>query len=110
MDDAGAMRGVERAGDLDGDRQRFRQRQGRTRLSAPRQTLLERFAVEQLHHEEGGAVVIADVEQRADVGVGELRDRARFAVEPLAQLRIGGERAGSTLIATVRSSRVSRAL
>ena len=33
----------------------------------------------------------ADVVERADVRMIELRDRARFAIEPLAELRIGGE-------------------
>ena len=37
--------------------------------------------------------VLADVVQRADVRMRELRDRARFAVEALAELRIAGERA-----------------
>jgi hypothetical protein len=97
VDNAGAVRGVERTGDVDGDRQRFRQREGKSSLSAPRQTLLERLAVNQLHDEKGGAVVIADIEERADVGVGELREGTRFAVEPLAQLRVGGERTGQHL-------------
>jgi hypothetical protein len=56
------------------------------------------------------AVVSADVVQRADVRVGELRDGAGFAIEPIAELRIRGEVALRTLIATVRSSRVSVAL
>ena len=37
------------------------------------------------------------VVQRADVRVCQLGDRARFAVEPLAELRIGGERLGQDL-------------
>ena len=35
MDDAGAMRGVERVGDLDGDRERVRERQPRGRTPQP---------------------------------------------------------------------------
>ena len=38
-----------------------------------------------------------DVVQRADVRMSELRDGARFAVEPFAELRIGGERVGQDL-------------
>ncbi len=33
-----------------------------------------------------------DVVERADVRMGELRDRARLALEPLAELRVGRER------------------
>src|SRR5438093_9023616 len=33
----------------------------------------------------------ADVEERADVRMGESRDGARFAIEALAELRVGGE-------------------
>ena len=47
----------------------------------------------QFHHQEGVAVVIADVEERADVRVRELRDGARFAVESIAQLGIHRQRA-----------------
>ena len=50
-----------------------------------------------LHHEEGRAVLFADVEQRADVGVIQLRDGARFAFEPLAKLRSGGDLRGQRL-------------
>ena len=37
-------------------------------------------------------VLLADVVQRADVRMRELRDRARLAIEALAELRVGGER------------------
>ena len=57
-----------------------------------------------------GAVLLADVVERADVRMVELGDGARFALEALAELRIGREAAGRILIATVRSRRVSRAL
>src|SRR5436309_200769 len=39
----------------------------------------------------------ADVVQRADVRVGQLRDGARFPVEPLAELRVRGQRAWQNL-------------
>ena len=55
-------------------------------------------------------VLLADVVERADVRMSQLRDRARLAIEAFAELRIGRERFGRILIATVRSSRVSRAL
>ena len=69
----------------------------------------ERLAVDILHHEVVLLVLAADVVQRADVRVVQA-EIARLAFEPRACL--GGRRrggAGSTLIATSRASRVSRA-
>jgi hypothetical protein len=57
-----------------------------------RQPVRQRLAVEQLHDEERRAVVLADVVQRTDVRVGQLRDRARFAIEARAELRVRGQR------------------
>ena len=63
-----------------------------------------------LHDQERRARVLADVVQRADVGMGELRDGARFAVEALAELRVRGQRVGQHLDRDgSRPSRVSRA-
>ena len=89
MDDASAMRRVERRRHLNRDRQGLSGRQRALRQSVP-----QRFSVEQFHDEERGAVVLADVVKRTDVRVGQLGDRACFAVESLAKLRIGGERVG----------------
>ena len=47
----------------------------------------QRLAFEILHDEERGAVLLAHVVQRADVRMIELRDRAGFAIEALAELR-----------------------
>ena len=53
---------------------------------------------------------LADVVERADVRVVELRDRPRLALEALrGTSRIAASASGRTLIATVRSRRVSRA-
>ena len=57
MDDAGAVSGVERGGDLDGDLQGLIDRK-----RALCESRLERLAVEQLHHQERLAVVIANVQ------------------------------------------------
>jgi hypothetical protein len=38
---------------------------------------------------QGDPTLLADVVQRADVWMIELRDRARFAIEALAELRVG---------------------
>jgi hypothetical protein len=46
---------------------------------------------------------------RADVEMVQGRDRARLAPEPGSPVGIGGELVGETLMATVRSRRVSRA-
>ena len=67
MDEPRAVRRRQRVADLNCDRQRLGQRQ--RALGDPR---VERLAVEQLHHEIRGALVIADVVQRADVRMTEL--------------------------------------
>ena len=104
MDDAGTVSAIEGIGDLDTDLQRLRDRQ-RSLL----QSLLQRLAGDVLHHQVVDAVLVADIVQDADVRVVQRRNAARFALEPLAATRIGRKAGGSTLMATVRSSRVSRA-
>ena len=52
----------------------------------------ERLAFDQLHDEKRDALRVADVVDRADLRVVQARDDARFAVEPLAESRIGGQR------------------
>ena len=92
MGDAGAMRHIERRHDIDRHAQRLCRREG-----APFEAVGQRLALEQLHDEERRAVVFANVVQRADVGVGQLGDRARLAIEPFAELRIRGECSGQDL-------------
>ncbi len=58
----------------------------RARSTATRtglQRIGERFAFEQLHDQEGDAVLIADVVERADGGVIQPRDRARLTCETI---------------------------
>ena len=50
--------------------------------------VLQRLAVEQLHHDEALTLVFADVEEHADVRVIERRGDARLAREPGERLRI----------------------
>ena len=69
----------------------------------------ERLAFEVLHHQVVDPVLLADVVERADVGMVEGGDGARLALEPRAAVGVLARCAGSTLMATVRSSRVSRA-
>ena len=85
--DAGTMRGVQGAGDLDTELQRLFERQ-----RSPRNPVRERFALEVLHHEECRSLVLADVVNGADVRVIELGHRACLAFEPLAQLRVRRKR------------------
>ena len=92
MHDADAMRGAKGIGNLNRDSQRLAERQC-TLL----QPVSQRLAVEQLHDEERRAVVFPDVVQRADVRVGQLRDRARFAIEARAEMRISSERVRENL-------------
>ena len=92
VDDARAVRLVERRRDLDRRLERLVDRE-----RALRQPIRQRLAFEILHDEERGAVLLADVVQRADVRMIELRDRAGFAIEALAELRVGGEGVGENL-------------
>ena len=70
----------------------------------------QRLAGDELEDQEQLALVLADLVQRGDVRVRQRRRRARFAQEPLAPSRHRRQQpAGSTLMATVRPRRVSRA-
>ena len=102
VDDAAAVRGVERVGNLNGVGERLCERH-RTALE-PRG---ERLTLQILEHQVVDRRVPPDVVQRADVRVGESGDRLRFAIEPRAKLRIAGQRWRSTFTATVRFSLVS---
>src|SRR5262249_36548646 len=55
------------------------------------QSLRQRLPFQILHDQVLDAVLVADVVERADVRVRELRDRLRFPLEPLARLGRGGE-------------------
>ena len=57
----------------------------------------QRLALEQLHHEERRALVLADVVQRADVGVVQAGDGPRFAREARAALSVGAQFCGEDL-------------
>ena len=70
----------------------------------------ERLALEMRHDQIVRAVGFADVVDAADVRMVQRGDRPRLALEPGAQIGIAGDSLGRTLIATVRSRRVSRAL
>jgi hypothetical protein len=59
---------------------------------------------------QGERILVADIVECADLGVRELRNRLRFSLQPLAELRVLGKAAGRILTATARSRRLSRAL
>ena len=76
MHHAGPMRRVERAPDCDGALQRLIDRQ-RPALQA----FCQRLPVDELHHEIVDGAFSADVEERADVRMTQLRHDTRFAFE-----------------------------
>ena len=92
VDDALAMRGVERVGDVLAVAQHLVQRD-----RAARDPRLQRLALQQLHHHELLAGVLADVVQRADVRMIERRDGARLAEEALHRLRLATRFLGQEL-------------
>jgi hypothetical protein len=79
--DSGPMRGCERIGDLHRDLQRLFERR-----RAALQPLLERLALEVLHHEEVDIILPSDVVEGADMRMIQSRDAAGFPFEALAQL------------------------
>ena len=81
-----AMRLVQRVGDLDRVAQQLIERD-----RAPFQPRGERLALEVLHHQIVDAFLMANVVQRADVGVVEAGDGAGLALETLAQVGAAGD-------------------
>ena len=92
MDDAVAVCAIEGIGDLGRVVDDFVSRE-----RPARQPRGQRFALEELHDQEGDAVLFAEVVQDADVRVVQRPDDAGFAIEALAQLRVGRELRGQDL-------------
>src|SRR5687767_6126619 len=84
MDDAAAMSGEERVGELDPEVDDELRCERTLRLDH----LVERAAVEQLADEKRPSVLLAGVMDRADVRMGDERCDPRFATEPLERLRL----------------------
>ena len=82
MDDAGAVRAVERAGDLTAAANHLVVRQ-----RAARQPAGQGLALDELEDQILMSLVLADIVQRADVRMIERRQAARFTLEPLLVLR-----------------------
>ena len=76
MDDAALVRGFQRIGDLTRDRERVVERQ-RTLGDLFRQ----RLALDELEHQRGAAIHVLEAVNRADVGMIQRRQHARFALE-----------------------------
>ena len=89
MDDALAMRFVERVGDFGRDFQRLLERE-RAFLEAGG----ARLALEAGHDENMRAVGFADIVDAADVGMVEGGDGARLALEPRAHVGVAGNLSG----------------
>jgi hypothetical protein len=78
MENAGAVRRIKRIGDLDAEVDRLMD------LDRPvRQQLAQGLPLEQLHHEVGSALVLADVVDRADILMVQRGSGACFGAKPL---------------------------
>ena len=99
-----AMGGVERIGELRPNPQRVLERQ-----RAPQQTVRKRLAGQVLHHQEIDTVLFPDVMERADVRVRQARIARASRRNRAWRCGLATMSGGRTLIATARSSRVSRA-
>ena len=92
VDDPLPVRGVEGIGDLDGNPDRLVDGQ-----RALREPLGQRVALQVLHHQVVDPVLGADVEDGADMGVTQGRQRLGFPLEPLPAFGILGEVLGQDL-------------
>jgi hypothetical protein len=86
MNDALAMGGVERIGNLDRKRQQGFQIEG-----TAGDAVLQSGAVEKLHHDERLAVLLTDLVNGADVGMVECGSGPGLAAETFQGLRIVGD-------------------
>ena len=77
---------VQRVGNLDRILQHLLHRQ-----RALLQVIRQRFPLQVLHHQIVDSILMADVEERADVRMIQAGDGARFAIEALAQVRAIGQ-------------------
>ena len=105
MDDALAVRSIERVGNLD----RERQQPSPIPAGGPR-SVLQRHAVEELHGDERATVFLADVVDGADVGMVQCRRCLRFAPETRQSLRVSGHVLGQKLEGDEPMQAVSSAL
>ena len=83
VDDALAVGRMQGIGDLDRNLE-----EGLGIQRAPRYPVLQRGAIQVLHHDEWLALVLSDLINRADVGMIRRRGGTRFAPEPLQALSV----------------------
>jgi len=89
MDDAFAMRGIERVGDLDAERENHLQ------LGRPRdEEVLEGDAFQEFHGDKAASVVLPDFVNGADVGMVQSRGGTRLPAEALQGEGVPGELVG----------------
>ena len=98
MDDAFAVSGLESRRNAGGAAQRFAQRH-----RASEEALLQRLAFDELENQERSVLSLDNVEERADVGMVDLRDEPRFALEAGETIGIVGERRREDLDGDVSS-------
>ena len=100
MHDAFGVRGVQRVGDLDGERADCS-----ISIGLAADAMLQRQAFQKLHGDEGLAVLFADVVDRADVGMIQRGRGLRFALKARQRLRIRATSSGRNFSATKRCRR-----
>jgi hypothetical protein len=104
VDDAAVVGVGQRVGELDAIPDNVLRRQW-----AIGQHATQGATLDDLHRDVGAAARLADLVDRADVGMTEGRGRTRFGEQPRAPFRIVGQPLGRSFRATSRSSVVSRA-
>ena len=92
VNDAPGVGSVQRVRDFDPQRQCCFEFEG-----ASRDHVLECYAIKELHNEESAAVVLADVVDRADVGMVQSGRSLGFAAETLEGLMVLGQVIGEEL-------------
>ena len=83
---------IQRVGDLD---RNAKQNFVLHRLAA--NAMLERYAVEKFHDDEGMAILLPDLMNGADIRMVQSRSRLRFALEASQSLRVLGNFVGQKL-------------
>ncbi len=92
MDDPPLVRFMEGIGDL-----HRRARRSAAARGEPAVRRRERLAFHVLHHQVVDVVLVPDVEERADVGMADSRDRLRLPGEPYPKGRVAGKMRGQDL-------------
>ena len=86
VNDVFGVRGIQRVGDLDGQRQQIF-----AVHRAPVDAVLQRLPIQEFHGDERLAVLLANIVNRADVGMVQGGGGLRFTLESRQGLRIPGD-------------------